>query len=64
MGFVDQLDIGEFSDTYLKETPLGLDYKFKQYPEENHNSVGLITLSDALKWRFDGLRNERIQLVS
>lgn len=54
LGFADQLDIGDFSDTYLGKTPLGLKYLYKRYPNENHNSVGLISLSDALKWRFAG----------
>lgn len=53
LGFANALDVGEFADTYLKKTPLGLDYVFRQYPDENHNSVGSISISDGLKWFFD-----------
>lgn len=42
-GFVDQLD-------YQNK----LKWQFKQYPDENHNSVGLIALRDALKQIFKG----------
>ena len=47
-GFYNQLDIGNFADEYLKNTPLGLEYTFKVYPNENHNSVGLVSVKDAL----------------
>lgn len=53
-GFADALDIGDFSNTYLKKKPLGLDIKFQQYPDENHNSVGLVSISDGLKRVFEG----------
>ncbi len=51
-GFQNQLDINTFADEFYKNKPLGLNYTFKQYPNENHNSVGLITVSDALKLFF------------
>jgi predicted alpha/beta superfamily hydrolase len=54
LGFANELDVSEFSDTFLKKTPMGLDFVFHQYPNENHNSVGLISISDGLKWVFEG----------
>lgn len=52
LGFQNQLDIQTFADQYYKNPPLGLNYTFKQYPAENHNSVGLITVKDALNTLF------------
>jgi len=43
--FINQLDI-----TPLKNTT----WSFKHYPDENHNSVGLIAFRDSLKKIFDG----------
>ena len=42
-GFIDQLD-------YQNQ----IKWQFKHYPDENHNSVGLIALRDALKRIFKG----------
>ena len=53
-GFHNQMDINTFADEYYKNAPLGLHYAFKQYPNENHNSVGLITINDGLKFIFEG----------
>lgn len=44
-GLVELLDRGR---------PQGIDWKFKQYRNENHDSVGLISVSDALKDLFSG----------
>ncbi|MBU2894929.1 alpha/beta hydrolase [Colwellia sp. D2M02] len=38
--FINLLDINE---------PKNIDWSFKHYPDENHNSVGLIALRDSLK---------------
>ena len=51
-GFVDQLDIYKFNDIIKKNEPLGLDYVFEHFPKENHNSVRLITINNALKYFF------------
>ncbi|MCH7974136.1 MAG: hypothetical protein IH949_09670 [Bacteroidetes bacterium] len=50
--FINQLDINSFADEYYKNKLLGLSYTFKQFPDENHNSVGLITINQALKLLF------------
>ncbi|PKV50168.1 hypothetical protein ATE84_2218 [Aquimarina sp. MAR_2010_214] len=52
LGFVDQYDILTFADKYYKNEPLGINFVFKHYPEENHNSVGLISVNNALKHFF------------
>ncbi len=52
LGFFNQLDINSFADEYNKNKPLGLNYTFKQFPDENHNSVGLISVNQALKLLF------------
>jgi len=52
LGFINQLDINSFADEYNKNKPLGLNYTFKQFPDENHNSVGLISVNQALKLLF------------
>ncbi|MCG8329779.1 MAG: hypothetical protein MI974_18935 [Chitinophagales bacterium] len=52
LGFVNQMDIQIFADNYYGNEPIGLDYHFQRYPEENHNSVGLITIKDALAFFF------------
>jgi|GEM_PF-167113 len=44
-GLVELLDRGR---------PQGIDWQFKQYPNENHDSVGLVSVSDALKDLFSG----------
>lgn len=51
-GFYNQLDKGKFADEYLKNKPLGLDYTFKVYPDENHNTVGLVSVNQGLKTIF------------
>jgi predicted alpha/beta superfamily hydrolase len=51
-GFYDQLDVFAYLDQDQGNEPLGLDYTFKQFPEENHNSVGLTTVNHALKELF------------
>ncbi len=52
LGFFNQLDINSFADEYYKNKPLGLNYTFKHFPDENHNSVGLISVNQALKLLF------------
>jgi len=52
-GFYDQLDVYAYLDQDKGNEPLGLDYTFKQFPEENHNSVGLTTVNHALKELFE-----------
>jgi hypothetical protein len=51
-GFYEQLDRNTFGDDYYKNTPLGLDFTFKHYPEENHGSVGFVTVNSGLKLLF------------
>ena len=41
--FINELDIA---------APKNIDWHFKHYPDENHNSVGLIALRDSLKLIF------------
>jgi len=43
--FINQLDVKPLKD---------IDWSFKHYPSENHNSVGLIALRDSLKTIFQG----------
>jgi len=52
LGFYNQLDVNTFADEYNKNKPLGLNYTFKHFPNENHNSVGLITVNQGLKLLF------------
>jgi tetratricopeptide (TPR) repeat protein len=52
LGFYEQLDRHTFGDKYYKNPPLGLDFTFTHYPEENHGSVGFVTVNDALKLLF------------
>ena len=52
LGFYNQLDINSFADEYYKNKPLGLNYTFKHFHYENHNSVGLISVNQALKLLF------------
>ncbi|MCB0663484.1 MAG: tetratricopeptide repeat protein [Saprospiraceae bacterium] len=53
LGFQNQLDIQTFADEYYGNTPLGLDYHFNIFPDENHNSVGLISIKTALESLFE-----------
>ncbi len=46
MGVYDFLNLLDFSQ------PENLDWSFKHYPDENHNSIGLIALRDSLKSIF------------
>ncbi|MBL4705150.1 MAG: alpha/beta hydrolase [Flavobacteriales bacterium] len=64
LGFQNRLDINTFTNQYSKSESLGLDYHFNQYPEENHNSVGLISVSDALKDLFHDHTLEVDQITS
>ncbi len=43
MGVYDFLNLLDFTQ------PENLDWSFKHYPDENHNSIGLIALRDSLK---------------
>ncbi len=54
MGIVDELDKDVFASAYLQKEPLGLDYEYRHYKSESHNSVGLISLIEGLKWFFEG----------
>lgn len=54
LGFMNKFDINTFADEYYGNAPLGLVYKFQRYPNENHNSVGLISISEGLKYIFSG----------
>lgn len=53
LGFQNQIDINDFSNTYYKKPPLGLDYEFTIFKEENHNSVGLMSIKTALEKIFE-----------
>ena len=48
MGVYDFLDVLEFS------SPPKFSYSFKRYEDENHNSVGLLSIRDGLKNFFQG----------
>lgn len=64
-GFYNQLDVNTFAGKYYKKKPLGLDYTFKQYPNENHNSVGYPTVNDALRLLFENydISNNQLETV-
>jgi len=62
LGFLDQLDVNTFADQYYKNTPLGLDYSFKHFENENHNSVGLVSVDYALKKIFAKYDNSNSKL--
>lgn len=51
-GFHNEMDVRTFEDEYYGNEPLGLDYTFQRFPEENHNSVGLVTVKQALRHLF------------
>ena len=53
LGFQNKIDINTFSNTYYKKEPLGLDYEFNIFKEENHNSVGLVSIKTALEKMFE-----------
>ncbi|MHC5201502.1 alpha/beta hydrolase [Myroides sp. LJL119] len=46
--------IKEFDSLIQKEDNLGLEYIYKQYPEEDHGSIVLKANIDALKYLFQG----------
>lgn len=49
----DLIDRNIFMQEYKDEVGIGLEIKFNNYPDENHNSVGLISAKDALEWIFE-----------
>jgi hypothetical protein len=53
LGFQNQIDINTFADAYYKNEPLDLEYEFNIFKEENHNSVGLISIKTALEKMFE-----------
>lgn len=53
LGFQDKIDINTFANAYYEKEPLGLDYEFNIFKEENHNSVGLISIETALEKIFE-----------
>lgn len=64
-GFIDQLDINTFADEYYGNEPLGLKYTFNHFKNENHNSVGLVSLDFALKDLFKkyDIPNDRLNNI-
>ena len=56
LSLADEMEMGQYAFiNQLDVKPLkNLNWSFKHYPDENHNSVGLIALRDSLKAIFKG----------
>ena len=49
-----QMGVYDFVDVLDFHSPPKFKFKFERYADENHNSVGLVSISDGLRYFFDG----------
>lgn len=59
-----QMGVYDFVDVLDYNSPPKFDYKFKQYENENHNSVGVVSIRDGLRYFFQGWEINRDKFKS
>lgn len=59
-----RMGVYSFIDILENTAPEGLDWHFKKYENENHNSVGLVSIRDGLLSLFEYYEIERTKLSS
>ena len=59
-----KMGVYSFVDIVDYASPPGLNWKFKKYENENHNSVGLVSIRDGLRFLFKDYEIDREKFTS